>query len=75
MKTNEEYEEITPEEAGAVAVTGCGCVIVFVVFLAIVGLIFTLLLTGGIIEGIIEGIKKTFCIKNYLRGKEVKTEW
>lgn len=39
MKKNEEYEEMTPEEAKAVAVTGCGCVIVIVVFLAIVGLI------------------------------------
>lgn len=51
MKTNEEYEEITPEEARVVAVTGCGCVIVLVVFLATVGLIFTLLLTRGIIGG------------------------
>ncbi len=48
MKTNEEYEEITPEEARAVAVTGC--VIVLVVFLATVGLI-SLLLTRGIIGG------------------------
>lgn len=39
MKKNEEYEEMTPEEAKAVVVTGCGCVIVIVVFLAIVSLI------------------------------------
>ena len=39
MKTNEEYEESTPEEAKVVAVTGCGCVIVIAVFLATVGLI------------------------------------
>ena len=71
MKTNEEYEEITPEEAKAVEVTGCGCVIVLVIFLAIVGLIFTLLLTRGDNRG----IKKTSVLTNYFRGKEVKTEW
>lgn len=36
---NEEYEEMTPEEARVVAVVGCGCIIVIVAFLAIVGLI------------------------------------
>lgn len=39
MKTNEEYEELTPEEAKVVAVTGCGCVIAITVFLATIGLI------------------------------------
>lgn len=39
MKTNEEYEEPTPEEAKVVAVAGCGCIIAIIVLLAIVGLI------------------------------------
>ena len=41
MKKNEEYEKMTPEEAKAVAVTGCGCVIVIsdLTFLPTIGLI------------------------------------
>lgn len=38
MKTNEEHEEMTPEESKAVAIVGLVCVIVIITFLAIVSL-------------------------------------
>lgn len=36
MKTNKEHEEITPEEAKAVVIAGCGCIVAIIAFLAIV---------------------------------------
>lgn len=45
MRTNVENEAMTPEEITAV---GCGCIIVIVDFLVIVGLISLLLLLGGL---------------------------
>ena len=47
MKTNKEYEELTPEEAEVVIVTVFGCIIAVIAFLVIVGLISLLLLTRG----------------------------